>query len=480
MSPRRSSAVDSDTNQETYRANPSSGMGAVDGYGDPLGGSGGPDPRDARGAMGARTGPLAWWLNLTAPPRPASVALIAERERVRKAELTSFSIFVILAFLVALVSNSLADPGTARGVTLVAIVAVITAVLNRTRLSGIAAYLLPTVLMLVVAAAVLQLPGGLRMVGLPTYDLFVVPVFLVSLSGRRNATWLFAAAAIAFVVADFLLQPHALITAPGASGFDEIAYEVGIFGVWGMINRHVLVIFFAAFIGWLGARSVDGALRRADRAEEMAALEHSIAEQKRLLDIGIAQILQTHVRAANGDFSARASVRQENQLWQISSSLNNLLARMQRTAQAEHQLARTVDELRRIAAAIDDIQAGRQPIWPAPTGTPADLILDRIAAGQRRRSVQPPGGLGWPSGSSQPLGGSPFGPPYGPAPSSQPLPPTPYGQISSPQPLGQPPIAPRPGQFDQPPPSPWIVPHASDELPPGQSWDPPDGGARGQ
>jgi hypothetical protein len=154
-------------------------------------------------------------------------------------------------------------------------------------------------------------------------------------------------------------------------------------------------------------RGTDQAIRRADRAEEIASLEHTLADQKRQLDIGIQQILQTHVRAANGDYSARAPLGQDNILWQIASSLNNLLSRLQRSGLAEHQLRRTDEEIRRLAAAIDDAQAGRKPIWPAPTGTAADLILERIRGG--RRSAPQPVVQEQPQ-ASQPMSGFPGGP----------------------------------------------------------------------
>jgi len=48
------------------------------------------------------------------------------------------------------------------------------------------------------------------------------------------------------------------------------------------------------------------ALVRADRAETVAALEHALLEQKRDLELGIQQILQTHVTIANGNLDARA------------------------------------------------------------------------------------------------------------------------------------------------------------------------------
>ena len=80
---------------------------------------------------------------------------------------------------------------------------------------------------------------------------------------------------------------------------------------------------------------------------------------------------------------------------------------LQRSGQAEHQLRRTDEEIRRLAAAIDDAQAGRKPIWPAPTGTAADLILERIRGG--RRSAPQPVVQEQPL-ASQPMSGFPGGP----------------------------------------------------------------------
>src|SRR5260370_40527739 len=138
--------------------------------------------------------------------------------------------------------------------------------------------------------------------------------------------------------------------------------------------------------GYLWVRGPGAAVRRAERAEEIDALEHMIAEQKRQLDIGVQQILQTHIRAANGDFGARAPLGQDNALWQISSSLNNLLARLQRAGNAEYSLQRTEEELQRLAAALQDAQSGRRPIWPAPSGTSVDPIIE-IITGSSRRSM---------------------------------------------------------------------------------------------
>lgn len=318
-----------------------------------------------------RGGLTGWWLDLTAPPRPPLSASIAQRELNRKAELTSLSILAVFIFLVMLVSNSLADASTGQAVATTAIVLLIAAVLNRTGRTRVAAYLVPSLLLLLLMAAILQASGGLRLVWLPAYDLFVIPIIISSLIAGRNAPWLFGIIAIAFLVGDFALQPHA--------AFGEIDREIKVFTWWGMINRHVALAFFAAFFGWLGARSVEQALQRADRAEELAAMEHVLAEQKRQLDIGIRQVLETHVRVANGDFSARAPLTQDNVLFQIAASLNNLLNRLGRAAQAEHYYQRTVAEIQRLRDSLLAARAGRPALWPAPSGTPVDALIEVIA-----------------------------------------------------------------------------------------------------
>lgn len=321
-----------------------------------------------------RTGLVGWWLSLTAPPRPINVVSVPERERLRKAELASFSMLAIFAFLIALISNSLADPANAEAVGAMAICLIIAALLNRTGHTSAAAYLIPGAMMLLIALAILQEKGGLRLILMPAFDLFVIPTILVAFIGNRRAPWLFAAIAILFIVGTYLLEPHQAAQVNGIS-FDELAQEQQTFGVWGMLNRHVALLFFSALFGWMGARSVDFAIARADRAEELARLEHAYAEQSRQLQEGIRKIQETHVQIANGNYAARAPLNQEHILWQISSALNNLIQRLQRSVEAEHMLRRTELEISRLKEEIQRAKAGQMPIWPQPSGTPLDPII---------------------------------------------------------------------------------------------------------
>jgi len=65
-------------------------------------------------------------------------------------------------------------------------------------------------------------------------------------------------------------------------------------------------------------------------------------EQKRQLDAGIQQILQTHVAVANGDLKVRAPLTQDHVLWQVAAALNNLIARLQSLSDTERELRRQI------------------------------------------------------------------------------------------------------------------------------------------
>jgi|GEM_PF-1386317 len=299
----------------------------------------GPYQEPYRGQYVRKRGPMTWWLNMAAPPRRVELPNPSERERIRRAEITGYMIATSAVFLLLVLLNGRADPSTIQAIIVMAAVLTITTVLNRTGErkawhTAVAGFLVPALLLVLLMVTIVQAQGGLRLIWLPTYDLLALAILVSSVNGTWRTPWIFFVAIVGFIVGDFLLQPHALINAVGATNFDDIAYETSLVGVWGMINRPIGLCLAAAIAGSVSAYSVERALRRADRAEEMATLEHTLAEQKRQLDEGVQQILQTHVRAANGDYSARAPLSQDNVLWQIAYSLNNLLNRLQRAGQA--------------------------------------------------------------------------------------------------------------------------------------------------
>jgi hypothetical protein len=141
----------------------------------------------------------------------------------------------------------------------------------------------------------------------------------------------------------------------------------------------LLMQVVVALVAYFWARSVFNALKRADRAEEIAALERREVERTHELEQGVRELLDVHVQLANGDFQVRAQPIRNPLLWQIGSSLNTLIARFARLAQMEFLLRRTDQEARRLAESIRIARAGRQPTWPAPSGTPLDEVIVALA-----------------------------------------------------------------------------------------------------
>jgi hypothetical protein len=306
---------------------------------------------------------------------------VHQREQARRSRLASWIILGLLVMLIALVPAGYTD-----GPTLVAIVfgflgVIIAAILNRAGLVTVAGSLLVVLVILGVMGAIFSAKGGLDTIYLPAYDLLAIGVIIGASILPRAASFVIAFVNVGVIGLDFAVQRHT----------GDLVTQIQISGPLGILARPIALQIIIGTVAYLWIRGTDEAIQRANRAEEVARLEHAVAEQRRQIEIAAQQLLETHVRAANGDYGARANITQDNLLWQVGVSLNNLLARLQKSGQAEHMLRRTDEELRRLAMAIDDAQAGRKPIWPAPTGTAADLILERITGrGQSQASAAPP------------------------------------------------------------------------------------------
>jgi hypothetical protein len=319
------------------------------------------------------------WLRLTSWGWDQPLRSIADRERARRSRLASWIILGLIVGGLILVPEGLADPRSGIAALVFEASLVLAALLNRTGLVGYAGGLIVLLLSAAVMSVLLLQPTGLTLDAIPSYDLLAVGVVVAASVLRRGMAFIVAGFNISLICLDYFLQQH----------FTDLTNDINAIGsptaaAFFLLGRPIALEVILALVAYLWVRGADEAIRRADRAEEIAALEHMIAEQKRQLDIGVQQILQTHIRAANGDFGARAPLGQDNSLWQISSSLNNLLARLQRAGNAEYRLQRTEEELQRLAAALQDAQSGRRPIWPAPSGTSVDPIIDIITGGTRR------------------------------------------------------------------------------------------------
>jgi hypothetical protein len=343
-----------------------------------------------------------WWLRLTSSGWDRQQRSRVAQDLARRSVLTSYIAAVMLVALLLLLVIGLGDPPTMTAVVVGFGIVLAAIFLNRAGLVAFAGSLQVVLIMGAVFGVMLSAPGGLDTVYLPAYDLLALAVVIAASVLSPGAAFVVALLNVALIVADFFLQHHT----------GDLVKQIqlqggGVVGEISMIARPIALNLVIAVVAYLWTRGVRTQILRADRAEEMALLEHQIVEQKRQVDYGIQQILQTHIRAANGDFSARAPLGQDNVLWQISSSLNNLLQRLQRSGQAEYEITRARDEAGRLAQALLDARQGRRPMWPMPSGTVIDPIIEALGVHARQQQLPPSPSSGYGGTSGTGWGGPP-------------------------------------------------------------------------
>jgi hypothetical protein len=182
-------------------------------------------------------------------------------------------------------------------------------------------------------ANILTTPGGVNTSALSVFVLLVLPLMCAVSFLPAWSVFIVGAANCIFTV-------YVLKFMPTSGELHEVIKTA----FPGVVTPILLGQGIVSIVAFLWVRGATQALLRADRAEEIAKLEHDMALQaeaealqKQQLDISIQKIVEAHMRVANGDFNARVPLTQDNVLWQVSGSLNNLLARVQRLRQEAAQ-----------------------------------------------------------------------------------------------------------------------------------------------
>lgn len=316
-------------------------------------------------------GPLAWWYRLTMPPEPPAAAPFAVRERYRRARMASTILLFAFVLMIGAIPLGLQDPATLYSVIAILVLLVVATAVNRRGQVYVVGLLLVFMMDAAFTFVLLSGPGGrIDIDYLPLYFLLTMSELFAAALLPPVSIFLVAFINSAITTSTLILLPaaptlRALLLSPNDGYFTEIF-------------RPVALQWIVAGIAFLLVRSAVDAIQRADRAEELAELQRRDVERNRELEEGVRQLLEIHVRLANGDFSVRAQAIRNPLLWQIGNSLNNLIARLSRFAQADFILRRTQEEARRLSEAIFAYSSGRAPIWPAPSNTPLDQVVDAL------------------------------------------------------------------------------------------------------
>ncbi|GCE28061.1 hypothetical protein KDA_35450 [Dictyobacter alpinus] len=253
--------------------------------------------------------------------------------------------------------------------------------LNRSNKLTLAGILIVVSISMTPITNILTTPEGLSLSTLPLFDLLVISLVICASVLPGYYVFLFASLNSAFIAWGILAMPHKadLTAALQTSGP-------------GLVSLPIAIQFVTAFVAFIWVQSASKAIVRADRAEQIAQLEHDIAEsrqqvaqQKVQLDAAIQEITHALLSSNNERNFSRIST-QGNPLWTIIGPINNILARMERMRHSEHEYQQISMELEQLLEAVRVARRSNQPLRPPAYGNSARLgiLYQEIASLQAR------------------------------------------------------------------------------------------------
>ncbi len=327
---------------------------------------------------------------------------MAKREAVRRGRVASIVLFFVILLVILPLPSAIGNALLLTTLLSVIALDVVALLVNRSGRTTTAGIMVVIGIEIGLMTSILTTPGGIAPSNLPLFDL-LVQALCVSVSLLAPQTvFLVAVMNCIFIVVTLFNGPvtpelyHLVRTDTNRILVQPITLQV-----------------IVAIVTFVWASSATSAIKRADRAEEIEALQQRELEQqqrdldqKQQIEYGIEQILKTHIKIANGDFTARAPLAQDNILWQIARSLNNLLARLQgynqmaidlRRAQqdiatyhamnangeyAQRELQRTKEAAARLMEALKVARNSQTPVAiPPASGTVIDAVVATLNGG---------------------------------------------------------------------------------------------------
>jgi hypothetical protein len=328
-----------------------------------------------------------FWFNLTCPPEPSANASVEQRIQVNRARQASTLLFWLILVAIFAIPTALLKNNQPLLIILAItvafyIVAIVANRAGRLKTAGII-----TMVFLeggfVLALLGLQATGGPQISDLPTFMLLVE-------SCIASAAFFTPGWTIALTVTNCVIIFVYLMALPKAQDLAALMHTTSAYDV---VSRPILLVIVVGFtltsfsMGWLRE------LRRADHAEviididrrELASKDEELV-MKRQLEDEMQQILMALNTFANGDLNARTPIKQNNLLFRVGYSVNNLLSRVQSSYAERAQQEKTLRAIKLLSAAIEQRVPLHQLGW---TGTPIDDIIRAYRNVSVEREKQP-------------------------------------------------------------------------------------------
>jgi hypothetical protein len=313
------------------------------------------------------------WLRFSGPDKERFRPSLEDQERLRRSRVLSSLLLLILVALLIVIPTAILVSVYWVPILAFFLLSLIAFFCNRAALINLGGLFVIIAIDAALTIIMVTAPTGIRNSNIPDFDLFLIATLVGGIVLPRHLLPFLAGFHIVLIVALFALLPHdPLLTKEIEINQGGSAYVV--------LSDALLLQIIGAAIAWVNARSVDLALLRASRAEELAAAQRNLNEQTQLLveqkkrqEYGIDILKEAIARFANGDYRARA-VLQDNELASLAMSFNLLADRLNRMAHDAQEQANLKAAFQQLFAIQEEV-VYRGNLRPLPaTGTLVDKV----------------------------------------------------------------------------------------------------------
>ena len=186
----------------------------------------------------------------------------------------------------------------------------------------------------------------------PTFDLLVISELIAVSLLPAASIFPVAISNILFIIGMVVFLPH-------SAALDQLLKSSMAYNA---LSQPIALQLVVAAIAYMWVRSALRAAVRADRAEEIAALQQSKAElqqreveQKRLMETGINELLQGLVQGVNGR-ETLINLKQDHMLWKVGNAVNLILTRLRRTRLVEQENKQLRDQVVQMREKLLEVQ----------------------------------------------------------------------------------------------------------------------------
>lgn len=312
------------------------------------------------------------WLRWTSTGWDTPQETIEQREKVRRSRLTSWILLGLLLSLVAFIPATFSDKASAFTVLIALVLVVVAIVLNRKGFVTTAGILLVALSSAAVIGVVLgSADGKIHLVYLPAYDVLVIPVILGASILPRRATFVIAGVNVALIYGDLFFQHWS----------PDLQQAITQYGMPVIAGRPVTIQIMTAVIAFLWVRGMDQAVRRADRAEELRAIQlrFTQAEVERTAQVEefVQEIINALRALANGQ-EGFIALPEQHLLHQQAIFINNQLRQFHRLKQGNNVVnEQTVYSAHMLLTLLQRINSGQSILSgldPRQFTTPTPVI----------------------------------------------------------------------------------------------------------